>query len=176
MANICPKCGEDRGAGTWKVPWDECKCDREKEMSIEIRCPHCKDSTLPGAFNPCECGYADGRRCPKCLLLRELSSTDASISVCCACNSGIPNWIKEHEEAAFNNACKNDPINHPSHYTSHPTGIECIDIIEHFTANVANVIKYMWRAGLKEGSSDESDLRKALWYVRRELKRRGYED
>ena len=44
---------------------------------------------------------------------------------------------------------KKDNINHPSHYTSHPSGIECIDIAEHHDFCIGNAIKYLWRAGLK---------------------------
>ena len=40
-------------------------------------------------------------------------------------------------------------VNHPKHYNSHPNGIECIDIIRHYTCDIANAIKYLWRAGLK---------------------------
>lgn len=65
-----------------------------------------------------------------------------------------------------------DPINHPSHYTSHPSGVECINITEHFNFCIGNAIKYLWRAGLKEGSSDLQDLKKAEWYVKREIERR----
>lgn len=37
---------------------------------------------------------------------------------------------------------KKDNINHPSHYTSHPSGIECIDIAEHHDFCIGNAIKY----------------------------------
>ena len=40
-------------------------------------------------------------------------------------------------------------VNHPKHYNSHPNGIECIDIIRHYVCDIANAIKYLWRAGLK---------------------------
>lgn len=59
----------------------------------------------------------------------------------------------------------------PSHYKSHPSGIECIDVIEHMTLNVGNAIKYLWRAGLKSEETTEVDLRKALWYIEREIAR-----
>lgn len=62
-----------------------------------------------------------------------------------------------------------DNVNHPSHYTSHPSGVECITITEHFNFNVGNAIKYLWRAGLK--SDDVEDLKKAAWYVNREIQR-----
>lgn len=63
-----------------------------------------------------------------------------------------------------------DVINHPPHYMQHPSGIECITIVEHMGFNVGNAIKYLWRADLK-GNAIE-DLRKAAWYVWREIERR----
>lgn len=63
----------------------------------------------------------------------------------------------------------NDLVNHPPHYTSHPSGVECIQITEHLNFCVGNAIKYLWRAGSK-GSRVE-DLRKARWYIDRELQR-----
>lgn len=62
-----------------------------------------------------------------------------------------------------------DPVNHPPHYNAHPSGVECIDVVEHMNFNLGNAMKYIWRAGLK-GASVE-DLRKAEWYVGREIKR-----
>ena len=64
-----------------------------------------------------------------------------------------------------------DPINHPPHYTQHPSGVECITITEHYNFNTGNAIKYLWRAGLKDGTDAASDLRKAAWYVQREIER-----
>lgn len=61
------------------------------------------------------------------------------------------------------------PIN-PSHYTSHPSGIECITIAEHFSFNLGNVIKYVWRADLKKNALE--DLEKAHWYLTREIDKR----
>lgn len=69
-------------------------------------------------------------------------------------------------------AVPHDPVNHPSYYTSHPSGVECIDIVEHLNFNVGNAIKYLWRAGLKNESPLE-DLKKAAWYVNREIERLG---
>jgi hypothetical protein len=63
-----------------------------------------------------------------------------------------------------------DPINHPAHYTEHPSGIECIEVTEHFNFNCGNAIKYIWRADLKHASPLE-DLRKAAWYINREIQR-----
>lgn len=63
-----------------------------------------------------------------------------------------------------------DPVNHPSHYKSHPSGVECIAIIEHMNFCLGNAMKYIWRADEK-GNSIE-DLQKARWYVDREIQRR----
>ena len=43
-----------------------------------------------------------------------------------------------------------DNVNHPKHYTSHPSGCECIDITEHYDFCIGNAIKYLWRSGLKQ--------------------------
>jgi len=63
----------------------------------------------------------------------------------------------------------NDNVNHPKHYTEHPSGIECIEITEHMNFCVGNAIKYLWRAGLK--GEQVEDLRKARWYIDREIAR-----
>lgn len=67
----------------------------------------------------------------------------------------------------------NDAVNHPSHYTSHPSKIECIQVTEHLNFCIGNAIKYLWRAGLKDGNSDIQDLKKAVWYIEREIARLG---
>ena len=66
---------------------------------------------------------------------------------------------------------KDDPVNHPKHYTSDPSGVECIQITRHRNFNIGNAIKYLWRAGLKESNSDIQDLEKAIWYINDEIKR-----
>lgn len=60
-------------------------------------------------------------------------------------------------------------VNHPDHYNDHPSGIECIEIVEHMNFCVGNAIKYLWRAGLKGDAI--KDLKKAEWYIRREIDR-----
>jgi hypothetical protein len=64
-----------------------------------------------------------------------------------------------------------DSVNHPSHYTDHPSGIECIQVTEHLSFCVGNAIKYLWRADLKHDDAIE-DLKKAAWYINREIERR----
>ena len=68
------------------------------------------------------------------------------------------------------NKPKVDMVNHPPHYTSHPSGVECIQITEHMGFNLGNALKYIWRADLK-GSAIE-DLEKAVFYINRELEKR----
>lgn len=62
-----------------------------------------------------------------------------------------------------------DAVNHPPHYTDHPSGIECIRIAECHNFCVGNAIKYLWRAGRKGDAVQ--DLRKAVWYIEREIAR-----
>lgn len=61
-----------------------------------------------------------------------------------------------------------DPIN-PTHYRSHPSGVEVIRITEHMNFCLGNSVKYILRAGLK-GDAVE-DLKKARWYIDREIAR-----
>jgi hypothetical protein len=63
-----------------------------------------------------------------------------------------------------------ETVDHPAHYNAHPSGIECIDVVEHMGFNVGNAIKYLWRAD--EKGAPIEDLRKARWYVDREIQRR----
>ena len=63
------------------------------------------------------------------------------------------------------------PVISPSHYTSHPSGVECIQITEHMSFNLGNVVKYLWRAGLKDSQPQLQDLEKAAWYLQREIDR-----
>ena len=63
-----------------------------------------------------------------------------------------------------------DPVNYPPHYTAHLSGVECIQITEHMNFCLGNAIKYIWRADLKHDAIE--DLKKAVWYVNREIERR----
>lgn len=63
-----------------------------------------------------------------------------------------------------------EAVNRPPHYNSHPSGIECIQVTEHMGFCLGNAIKYIWRADLK--GDPIKDLRKARWYIDREIERR----
>ena len=92
--------------------------------------------------------------------------------------------IKDLRDRVFNNLTdtkeeddkEHDAVNHPKHYTSHPSGVECIEITRHYTFDIGNAIKYLWRAGLKkeQGLSDIEkeieDCKKAIWYINDHIK------
>ena len=63
----------------------------------------------------------------------------------------------------------NDPVEHPTHYASHPSGIECVDLTEHMNFNLGNAFKYLWRRDQKSDAVE--DLKKARWYLQREASR-----
>lgn len=66
---------------------------------------------------------------------------------------------------------KYDPVNHPKHYTSDPSGVECIEISENWSFCLGNALKYLWRSGKKDSNADIEDLEKAIWYIQREIAR-----
>lgn len=84
-------------------------------------------------------------------------------------------WQAEYYAQAAQ-ATQTEKVNHPRHYNTHPSHVECIAIIEHMTFNAGTAVKYLWRAGLKDETGDTDadrlrDLKKALWYVQREIGR-----
>lgn len=64
-----------------------------------------------------------------------------------------------------------DLVNHPPHYTGHPSGIEAIQVTRHMNFNLGNAMKYIWRAGLKDDAVQ--DLQKAMFYLADEIRRLG---
>ena len=82
------------------------------------------------------------------------------------------------KEEVVSDAEDADMVNHPPHYTSDPSGVECIQITRHRNFNIGNAIKYLWRAGLKRGDittkidhKQIEDLEKAVFYINDEIKR-----
>ena len=65
---------------------------------------------------------------------------------------------------------KHDEVNHPAHYTAYE-GIEVIQLTEQMNFNRGNAVKYIARAGLKSYDTEILDLKKALWYIQREINR-----
>jgi len=87
---------------------------------------------------------------------------------------GDDHWMESDafyppNEAPATEPTGHDPVNHPQHYTSHPSGVECITITQHMNFCRGNAVKYIWRAG--EKSDEVEDLRKARFYIDKESER-----
>jgi hypothetical protein len=90
----------------------------------------------------------------------------------------IKEWIDDDAFNDYSNGStlpaqaelKEDVVNHPKHYKGHPSGVECIQITEHMGFNLGNAVKYIWRCDLKKDAIE--DLKKAIWYLEREVKLR----
>ena len=61
-----------------------------------------------------------------------------------------------------------------AHYGGSANPFEAIKVIEAWGLGfcLGNVVRYLCRAGKKAGEPDVRDLRKALWYLQREIDRR----
>jgi hypothetical protein len=90
-----------------------------------------------------------------------LKTTEKSMSEVMESHANTFIKLKESEDS--------DKVNHPHHYTNHPSGVECIQITEHMNFCLGNAIKYIWRADLKNGVED---LKKAVFYLNREIENR----
>jgi hypothetical protein len=99
---------------------------------------------------------------PEGKLLYRLTGTQAIL----AQKMGVPveDYAKLHGEVV---GVQSDPVNRPAHYTA--GGIETIDFIEakKLNYNIGNVVKYLTRADHKGNKLE--DLRKAQWYLTREI-------
>lgn len=60
-----------------------------------------------------------------------------------------------------------DEINKAEHYNTSPSGIECIEVVEHMDFCSGNAMKYLWRHNDKE--NPVKDLRKAIYYIERRI-------
>jgi hypothetical protein len=63
-----------------------------------------------------------------------------------------------------------DMVNHPPHYSQYK-GLKIIDLVEQMNFNRGNAVKYIARAGFKASSDEIEDLKKAAWYINREIDR-----
>lgn len=106
-----------------------------------------------------------------CKLSDELSP-DYSVILCKAEVERILDIINSSTEEQS----VSDRVNHPKHYNSHPSGIECIDVIRWYDWDIGSAIKYLWRCGLKsEGGltpldKQIEDLEKAVWCIQDKIK------
>lgn len=90
-----------------------------------------------------------------------------------ALNQELKRLIYDHYFTPSRFIPMSDQVNHPPHYTQHPSGVECIEITEHMNFNLGNATKYIWRSGLKKknNAGTVQDLKKAIWYLNREIDR-----
>ena len=101
---------------------------------------------------------------------------DIDLIICDGCGNVIDLQAKKPGESFNSCRARNelDMVNHPKHYKA-KNGMEVIDVIEAFTANLegyeathtGNVIKYICRWKEKNGLED---LKKAQWYLERLIK------
>jgi hypothetical protein len=66
-----------------------------------------------------------------------------------------------------------DPVNHPSHYGGVDNPYEAIKVIEAWNLGfcLGNTVKYISRAGKKKKNTLLQDLKKAQWYLNREIQK-----
>lgn len=64
-----------------------------------------------------------------------------------------------------------EKVDHPAHYGGADDPFEAIKVIEAWDAgfNIGSVLKYLRRAGRKAGADIVDDLKKARWYLDREI-------
>jgi|TARA_R110000824_G_scaffold164451_2_gene340689 hypothetical protein len=70
----------------------------------------------------------------------------------------------------LNSLAAPDMVNEPPHYKAHASGVQCIEIAEQMSFCLGNAVKYIWRAD--EKGKAIQDLKKARWYIEREIARR----
>lgn len=158
-----------------------------REVKEYVRCCVCGSYEHPDLSYRHEIGNKPPQYfCRVCCFLKPLT-TDTKCDKCGSLMMVRQIWHTHTKEEGKKTLCRNclfsqtepkfepmptkdhDPVNHPSHYTSHPSGVECITITQHMSFCVGNVVKYLWRAG-KKGPALE-DLRKAAFYLDKEIKR-----
>ena len=119
------------------------------------------------------CGKVTDKRyvCTKCFEENDYLSKRLDKELCLVCDKEI-DAIKEGgfvHKACIPQKDTNEIVHRPSHYTKHPSGIECKEITKHMNFCLGNAIKYIWRAGLKDDYIQ--DLEKAKEYLDIEIDR-----
>jgi len=116
-------------------------------------CSTCFYSELDGKIHPCNDCEGYDKWVNRSIYIQEASKP---------LSEAIKEWVDCKDEV--------DVVNQPKHYTEHPSGIECIQVTEHMGFNLGNAIKYIWRCDLKLDAIE--DLKKAKWYIDREISKR----
>lgn len=87
-------------------------------------------------------------------------------------------WIKEQVERDKTEqggvALLHNAVDHPKHYCSHPSGLECIEVAQHLNFCLGNAFKYLFRRERKNSCLE--DLEKAKWYIQKEIDTRSLEE
>lgn len=128
-------------------------------QNICVNCFHKWDTHSPQAHG-CD---APGCMCPYEMRNMYLLSKEREAPY-------TPDYMPGDEMETVPGYLADDEVAHPAHYTSHASGIECIEITRHMSFNLGNAVKYIWRAD--EKGSPVTDLEKAVWYIQDEIARR----
>ena len=135
-------------------------------MRLEKTCDNCFYSELSHQIHPCNHCSGNDHWVERNLYIKDVSQP---------LSEAIKEWVdikeSDQETEEFFGRMK-DVVNKPPHYTEHPSGIECIQVTEHMGFNLGNAIKYIWRCDLKKDAIE--DLKKAKWYIEREIAKREY--
>lgn len=134
----------------------------------------------PKCGGPSRYEYPDEYICTSCRHTWGKSSAVPAVGTCPRCGAALsndvptdtftcPNCRRSWTQEFLSNTPPVDVINAPPHYRKHPSGVECITIVQEFSYNRGNVIKYIWRAG--EKGDELEDLRKAAKYLEFEIAR-----
>lgn len=185
-----------------KLPCSECSDDPEygvnhwepKEMD-ERSCKTCLYAELDGGEEPCRncydacCWVEKGQRsCSECVFEDVEWDQNPPCPHCFDFDRLVEKDQRACSECAFENnewdqppckECKGecwapkelaiDNVNHPPHY-NWMKNIEAIDVCEQLNFCLGNAVKYILRADHK--GNPIQDLRKAIWYLKREIERR----
>ena len=90
--------------------------------------------------------------------------------ICSQCHKKLILEFSTKACSEFSKESDSNSVNRPTHYTSHPSGVECIQVTQHLNFCLGNAMKYIWRCDDK--SKPIEDLQKAIWYLQQEIKRR----
>lgn len=79
--------------------------------------------------------------------------------------------LPQQDEQLAEEQLRDEQVDHPSHYGGADSPFETIKVIEAWNLDfcLGNTIKYISRAGRKEGADLLTDLKKAAWYLNRKI-------
>jgi len=155
MTNVCPYCGEE-----W---WEKHECHGTRALAAAEAAAEAEEQRLRSlqAIDKLLASQDWGD-----VLFGDLSGYTFAEDVA-GCQA---DW--DNNQSWGDNPDKDhDAVDHPKHYTSHPSGVECIDITKHYNFQIGSAMKYLWRQGLKDEKGLDpvekqiQDCKKAIWYI-----------